>query len=152
MKPTSTYVSSSLALGLPDGRKAGLPLDSAFIMDIAGQPFQPLESLDERRGGVRVFTINKLPYPSSRNGTHALGTRLDSRLSGLFPLGSDYPGCFVGGWPKPEDGVKKDVHGLLVKWAPGRLTVWVFPDIGHDKTVLMQDWRDGNLDGVEPAK
>jgi hypothetical protein len=67
-------------------------------------------------------------------------------------LGSDYPGCFVGGYPKPAEGETKDVHGLLVKLAPGRLSVWVFPNIGHDKTVLAQDWRDGNLDGVEAAK
>jgi len=150
MKPSATYTGKP-ALGLA-GKKKGFPIDSAFVMDLTGIPFRPLEATDERRGGARVFTINALPFPSSRVGTHVLGTRLDTRLSGLFPLGSDYPGCFVGGYPKPTEGETKDVHGLLVKWAHGRLTVWVFPDIGHDKTVLAQDWRDGNLDGLEAAK
>lgn len=148
MKPSAVY-SGKPALGLA-GKKKGFPLDSTFVMDLKGTPYRPLEVLDERRGGVKVICINALPFPGPRHGTHALGTRVDSRLSGLFPLGSDFPGCFVGGYPKPTDGLVKDVDGLLVKWSPGRLIVYVFPSVGHDKSVLVQDWKDGNLEGVEP--
>lgn len=149
MNPTSIFTGPS-ALGLT-GTKKGKPLASLNVVTLtAGVVYLPFEVPDERRGGVFVLGLNALPFPKPSGATHVLSNRTDSRLTGLFPLGADYPGCFVGGYPK--DGPEKDRDAFLVKWTPERLTVYVFANFGHDKTVLVQAWKDGRLEGVESPK
>lgn len=147
MTPTSIYAGPP-ALGL-SGAKKGKPLTSVNVVKVtAGAVYPPFEVPDERRGGAFVLGVNALPFPKPQGATHALSNRTDSRLTGLFPLGVDYPGCFVGGYPK--DGPEKDRDAYLVRWTPESLTVYVFASFGHDKTVLVQAWKDGHLEGVVP--
>ena len=147
MSPTSVYAGPP-ALGLKGARK-GQPLTSVNVVEmIAGVFYPPFVVPDERRRGALILGVNALPFPGPKTGTHSLSNRADSRLTGLFPLGADFPGCYVGGYPK--EGPEKDRDAFLVKWTPKRLTVCVFKGFGHDKTVLVQEWKDGKLEGVEP--
>ena len=150
MKPFATYYGPP-ALGLR-GEKKGQPIPSANTVKLkAGEEYQPFEVPDERRAGVLILGIspNGNPRRKPDDAPFFLSNRAGS-MTGLFPLGSDYPGCYVGGYPK--EGPEKDQDAILVKWTPEEITAHVFPSFGHSKTVLVDDWREGNLEGVEPPK
>jgi|GEM_PF-5238879 hypothetical protein len=146
MRPDSVYrAKRSVNLA---GKNKGLASASVFAnaKRISGEVIPEFEVLDGARG-VATLMINPDPFPKRRNATHILGNKSDTRLSGLFPLGSDFPLNWVGGFPK--SGPDKDTTALLVTITDDTLTIYVFLNFGHDKTILVSDWIEGNLDGVD---
>ncbi len=139
---------------LKEGMHLGRPITGTFELVHNGAEPYPHFSHKAKRSGEVTITKSRNPDNSPRAGEWILNRPKTgpedkgSRLTALFCLNPEWPGCFLGDSPDRLDvwlvQFDHDGKGLTIHVLPGRF---------QDRDALFAHWTEGNLDGVpEPTK